>query len=62
MRGRRAGLQHKWLQVYWPDDNRWWPGQVADINVRERRVVLLYETSTQLLPTYSFTAVCAFNE
>lgn len=41
----RPALQDKWLQVYWPDDNRWWPGRVTDINVRERRVVLLYETS-----------------
>jgi hypothetical protein len=43
----RAGLHNKWLQVYWPDDRKWWPGRVADINVRERRVVLLYETSAR---------------
>lgn len=43
----RAGLHNKWLQVYWPDDRKWWPGRVADINVRERRVVLLYDTSAR---------------
>lgn len=41
----RVALQGKWLQVYWPDDARWWPGKVASVSVKERNIKLLYETS-----------------
>ena len=40
----RASLTGKWLQLFWPDDGRWWPGQVVDINVKKHTALLLYET------------------
>lgn len=40
----RSALKEKWLQLFWPDDERWWPGQVVDINVKKHTALLLYET------------------
>ncbi|KAK9810385.1 hypothetical protein WJX72_009789 [[Myrmecia] bisecta] len=43
----RLSLKGKWLQLYWPDDNRWWPGQVLDVNVKNRNLHMLYETGEE---------------
>ena len=39
-----ARLNKKWLQLYWPDDGKWWPCQVATVDVRKKTVTLIYET------------------
>lgn len=44
MRDVQAQLQDKWLQLYWPDDSRWWPAQVTHVNPKRHRALLLYET------------------
>ena len=43
-------LQQKWLQLYWPDDQRWWPAQVIQVNTKRNRAQLLYETG-MFVPT-----------
>ena len=40
----RPALRERWLQLFWPDDGRWWPGQVLDVRPKERRIGLLYKT------------------
>lgn len=40
----RNTLKERWLQLFWPEDGRWWPGQVLDIRCKERKVHLLYKT------------------
>lgn len=42
-------LTSKWLQLYWPDDGKWWPGQVLTVDARKKTVTLLYETG--MIPT-----------
>ena len=37
-------LTGKWLQLYWPDDGKWWPCQVLTVDSRKKTVTLLYET------------------
>lgn len=49
MRDVQAQLQDKWLQLYWPDDSRWWPAQVTHVNAKRNRALLLYETGQPLL-------------
>ena len=49
MRDVQPQLQDKWLQLYWPDDSRWWPAQVIHVNPRRHRALLLYETGLPLL-------------
>ena len=41
-------LQQKWLQLYWPDDSRWWPAQVTQVTPKRHRAHLLYETGLLL--------------
>ena len=53
MRDVQPQLQDKWLQLYWPDDSRWWPAQVIHVNPRRHRALLLYETG---LPLLAFSA------
>ena len=40
----KPALKQKWLQLFWPEDKRWWPGQITDINTRSNLALLLYET------------------
>lgn len=40
----RNTLKERWLQLFWPEDGRWWPGQVLDIRCKERKIRLLYKT------------------
>ena len=40
----RNTLKERWLQLFWPEDGRWWPGQVLDIRCKERKVHLMYKT------------------
>lgn len=47
MRDVQAQLQDKWLQLYWPDDSRWWPAQVTHVNAKRNRALLLYETGEE---------------
>ncbi|KAL3139922.1 hypothetical protein ABBQ38_004212 [Trebouxia sp. C0009 RCD-2024] len=47
MRDVQAQLQDKWLQLYWPDDSRWWPAQVTHVNPKRHRALLLYETGEE---------------
>ena len=42
-------LSKKWLQLYWPDDGKWWPCQVATVDIRKKTVTLIYETGTSFL-------------
>ena len=49
MRDIQPQLQDKWLQLYWPDDSRWWPAQVTHVNPKRHRALLLYETGLPLL-------------
>ena len=53
MRDVQPQLQDKWLQLYWPDDSRWWPAQVVVVNPKRHRALLLYETG---LPLPTITA------
>jgi hypothetical protein len=46
----RNTLKERWLQLFWPADRRWWPGQVLDIRCKERKVHLLYKTGAHGLP------------
>lgn len=48
MRDIQPQLQQKWLQLYWPDDSRWWPAQVTQVNPKRHRAQLLYETGLPL--------------
>ena len=48
MRDIQPQLQQKWLQLYWPDDSRWWPAQVTEVNPKRHRAHLLYETGAPL--------------
>ncbi len=49
MRDIQPQLQQKWLQLYWPDDSRWWPAQVIEVNTKRHQAHLLYETGLPLL-------------
>ena len=40
----RNTLKERWLQLFWPEDGRWWPGKVLDIRCKERKIHLLYKT------------------
>lgn len=44
----RNTLKERWLQLFWPEDGRWWPGQVLDIRCKERKIHLLYKTGALL--------------
>lgn len=57
MRDVLPQLQDKWLQLYWPDDSRWWPAQVIHVNHRRHRALLLYETGLLLL-AFKLTWCC----
>ena len=46
----RNTLKERWLQLFWPEDGRWWPGKVLDIRCKERKVHLLYKTGGPRLP------------
>ena len=46
MKDIRHSLKDRWLQLFWPDDGRWWPAQVTDVRVKERKINLLYRTGT----------------
>lgn len=48
MRDIQPQLQEKWLQLYWPDDSRWWPAQVTEVSPKRHRAHLLYETGLLL--------------
>ena len=48
MRDIQPQLQQKWLQLYWPDDSRWWPAQVTEVSPKRHRAHLLYETGLLL--------------
>ena len=50
MRDIQTHLQQKWLQLYWPDDSRWWPAQVLEVNPKRNRAHLLYETGLAPAP------------
>ncbi len=52
MKDVRNTLKERWLQLFWPEDGRWWPGQVLDIRCKERKVHLLYKTGARPAPTY----------
>jgi hypothetical protein len=40
-----ADLKDRCLQVFWEEDGgRWWEAQVVSVNVRQRKVTLLYKT------------------
>lgn len=41
-------LQKKWLQLYWPDDGKWWPCQVVLVDPRKKTANVLYETGNFL--------------
>lgn len=47
MRDIRGSMRQRWLQLFWPDDGRWWPGQVLDVRPKERRISLLYKTGAR---------------
>ncbi|DBB06539.1 TPA: hypothetical protein ACH3X1_012083 [Trebouxia sp. C0004] len=47
MRDIQPQLQQKWLQLYWPDDSRWWPAQVTEVNPKRHRAHLLYKTGEE---------------
>ena len=44
----RNTLKERWLQLFWPEDGRWWPGRVLDIRCKVRKVHLLYKTGACL--------------
>ena len=65
MRDVQPQLQDTWLQLYWPDDSRWWPAQVISINPKRQRALLLYDTGQLLrllllllLPPIGLVADC----
>ena len=37
-------LRGKRLQLYWPEDGAWWPGEVVSLNLRARTATFLYDT------------------
>jgi len=43
-------LEKKWLQIYWPDDGKWWPCEVALVDIRKKTATLIYETGKPLRP------------
>lgn len=49
-------LTGKWLQLYWPDDGKWWPGQVASVDTRKKAITFLYETGAFSFATGCFEA------
>ncbi len=49
----RNTLKERWLQLFWPEDGRWWPGQVLDIRCKERKVHLLYKTGARPAPRHT---------
>ena len=54
-------LEQKWLQLYWPDDSRWWPAQVIQVNAKRNRAQLLYETGQSLCPPVSSPVICTID-
>ena len=42
-------LQKKWLQLYWPDDGKWWPCQVVFVDPRRKTANVLYETGVYVI-------------
>lgn len=44
MRDIQPAMQEKWLQLYWPDDGKWWPAQVIQVDPKAHKAQLLYET------------------
>ena len=57
-----ARLNKKWLQLYWPDDGKWWPCQVATVDVRKKTVTLIYETGAAILPCCLYTSLCKHSQ
>lgn len=44
MKDIKQSLKERWLQLFWPEDGRWWPGQVTEVHAKERKISLLYKT------------------
>lgn len=44
MKDIKQSLKDRWLQLFWPEDGRWWPGQVIEVHAKERKISLLYKT------------------
>lgn len=44
MKDIKQSLKDRWLQLFWPEDGRWWPGQVIEVRAKERKISLLYKT------------------
>ncbi len=48
MKDIKHSLKERWLQLFWPEDGRWWPGQVTEVHAKERKISLLYKTGAHL--------------
>ncbi|BDA40625.1 hypothetical protein COCOBI_01-2780 [Coccomyxa sp. Obi] len=47
MKDIKQSLKDRWLQLFWPEDGRWWPGQVTEVHAKERKISLLYKTGEE---------------
>ena len=56
MKDIQPAMQDKWLQLYWPDDGKWWPAQVSEVDTKAHRAHLLYETGKLALPCKQFVS------
>lgn len=54
----QLAMQDKWLQLYWPDDGKWWPAQVTEVDTKAHRAKLLYETGKIRSQTNIFHVTC----
>ena len=50
MKDIKQSLKDRWLQLFWPEDGRWWPGQVIEVHAKERKISLLYKTGAYPKP------------
>ncbi len=57
----RNTLKERWLQLFWPEDGRWWPGQVLDIRCKERKIHLMYKTGAFSCPYGLMVRLCSLN-
>lgn len=56
-----VGFVGKMLDVLWPDDGKWYPARVAEVNVRAKKVKIEYDEGTDEGPQ-EWLALMTFRE
>ena len=56
-----VGFVGKMLDVLWPDDGKWYPARVAEVNVRAKKVKIEYDEGTDEGPQ-EWLALMKFRE